>query len=101
MSRWISCLAIVLSISSTAYSAVSIGENCPEGRHPGDVWYPDGCQKCECSDGFYTCASCGVEEYDGAECYSDGYTDGVNPDCCSELIKCRGEDGFDESRMNN
>ncbi|CAL1540771.1 unnamed protein product [Lymnaea stagnalis] len=95
------CGVWILACVGGVYSAVSIGIGpCPGGRKPGDKWYLPGCQECVCSNGSYSCASCGSVHvsYDPKKCYVE-YPKTSYPDCCVPQLLCRGQPGFSKVKL--
>ncbi|CAL1546849.1 unnamed protein product [Lymnaea stagnalis] len=91
-----------MAIVAAAYGAAmfEMGE-CPDGHVNGDSWELPGCQGCDCGDGWYGCYGCGLMAfyYDTYSCYVQDNLDKGYPQCCKQELICKGDEGFDESKL--
>ncbi|XP_055884930.1 uncharacterized protein LOC106065444 [Biomphalaria glabrata] len=98
-------LLLLLSCAGLSLSAIWFGRGeCPGGHKLGDTWRSEGaCERCECQDGGFYCAGCGVYAltYDNVNCYDYRDMSKDYPDCCTPLLRCRGEPGFNETLLKN
>ncbi|CAL1548059.1 unnamed protein product [Lymnaea stagnalis] len=95
--------------STDGAAFMTIGE-CPNGHKPGDAWSEEGqCERCDCMENWYACYSCGVYAIalDPLSCYhyredQKAYPEEdqkAYPECCKPIIKCRGDEGFNETML--
>merc|ERR1711879_54858 len=93
------CGVIHFSEQAAMYA---LGE-CPDGHKPGDIWFKPGCQKCECQNDGYGCVSCGLSVIDpsilSGKCYVERHLEEEYPECCKPYIMCKGDKGFNETRL--
>merc|ERR1711874_52462 len=95
------CLVVFVCLVGTSYCSVMIGPlPCPDNHTPGDTWFPKGCQRCTCGPGGFECVTCGTIGiiYDKTNCYEVKGT-GNYPACCEPKIICRGDPGFDQTKL--
>ncbi|CAL1540774.1 unnamed protein product [Lymnaea stagnalis] len=92
--------SLTLIATTVRCATIRVKGGCPEGHKPGDTWEREGCQQCFCDVGWWTCSSCGVcrHEYDKNSCYLERSKSGY-PECCKHKRVCKGQDGFDESKL--